>query len=334
MIGTINNFTPQIIRRVIGTHEALRYVTSNESKQESGERMDKIEILSVSLLEEHRQEVEQIYRISTTLRLDLGWHYLLDLSWAAQQLNPTHGMQVIDAGAGVGIMQWWLAEQGVEVISVDRQSGRNLPMSFRQRYRIRGWRKEDLAPPPKAVLRDFLPPRSPRRWHLYPQKLAVLLQLWQWKPEIVPNSGTVFIYNQDLASMPDLPDDSVDAVVSISALEHNPRDELRGCVVELVRVLKPGGKLIATLAAAEDRDWFHEPSKGWCYTEATLRDIFELDTGCSSNYEHYNGLSTLLRDCAELRDNLADFYFKSGNNGMPWGIWDPKYQPVGIVKTK
>ena len=91
---------------------------------------------------------------------------------------------------------------------------------------------------------------------------------------------------------------------------------------------------IATLGAAKEQDWFHEPSKGWCYTEATLRDIFDLPADCPSNYDRYDELFKSLRNCSELRDNLADFYFKSGNNGMPWGIWDPKYQPVGMVKVK
>jgi hypothetical protein len=37
---------------------------------------------------------------------------------------------------------------------------------------------------------------------------------------------------------------------------------------------------------------------------------------------------------AELKNNLASFYFKSGENGMPWGEWNPEYQPVGVCKVK
>ncbi|MDY6876661.1 MAG: methyltransferase domain-containing protein [Chloroflexota bacterium] len=295
---------------------------------------DKIEILPVQLLNTERTLVEEMRQVGEELHLGLGWHYLLDLPWAAQQIGPTPGMRVVDAGAGTGIIQWWLAGQGVDVISVDRMSRRNLPIRFRQQYRTQGWRKQDLSLLPDAVLRGFLPPRSPRHWHLYPRKLALSLQQWRWKPQADPSSGTVFIYNQDLASIPDIPDNSADGVVSISALEHNSPDKLRDCVAELVRVLKPGGKLIATLAAAKKQDWFHEPSKGWCYTEATLRDIFDLAADCPSNYDRYDELSEALRDCAELRDGLADLYFESGNNGMPWGIWDPKYQPVGVIKVK
>jgi len=295
---------------------------------------DKIEILPVSLLETKRTIVGEMRRISEELSIGLGWHYLLDLSWAAEMLSPAPEMRVIDAGAGTGVIQWWLAEHGVDVISLDRISRRHLSMRFRQRYRIKGWRQEDLIPLHRVFLQSFLPPRSPLRWHLYPRKLATLWRQWRRKREHPPDSGTVFIYNQDMASMPDIQDNSVDAVVSISALEHNSPDELRAGVVELMRVLKPGGRLIATLGAAREQDWFHEPSKGWCYTEATLRDIFELPADCPSNYERYDELFEALRGCAELRDNLADSYFKSGDNGMPWGIWNPQYQPVGVVKVK
>ena len=264
---------------------------------------DRIEIISSRLLDTERQLVEEMRRVGEELGLGLGWHYLLDLTWAAEQLNPTtDGMCVLDAGAGLGVMQWWLAEQGVDVISADRQSRRHFPMRFRHRYRIQGYRKEDLAPRPN--LYDFLPSLSPRRWHLYPQKLIMSLRHLRYKPEMASVRGTVFIYNQDLKSMTDIPDESVDAVVSISALEHNQPDNLRTVVKELMRVLKTGGKLIATLGAAKDEDWFHEASKGWCYTEETLRDIFKLNPECPSNYDQYDELFEALCNCRELRDIL------------------------------
>ena len=297
-----------------------------------GETVDKIEIFDSEILNIYQPLVDDFNALSRELHIGLGWHYLLDLSWTAQQLNPTQGMYVLDAGAGMGVMQWWLAEQGVDVISADRQTRRNLPISFRQRYRIQNMRKEDLGS--KLNLYDVLPSLSPLRWHLYPQKLITSIRHLRYKPEIDSVRGTVYIYNHDLKSMTDIPDESVDAIVSISALEHNLPDELKDCVTELMRVLKPGGKLIATMAAAKEEDWFHEPSKGWCYTEATLREIFDLPSDCPSNYDRCDELFESLRNCSELRNNLADFYFRSGNNGMPWGIWDPKYQPVGVVKIK
>ena len=92
--------------------------------------------------------------------------------------------------------------------------------------------------------------------------------------------------------------------------------------------------MVATLGAAKNKDWYHEPSKGWCYTEASLKDIFQLPHNVRSNYDRYDALMKDLTECDELKDHLAEFYFKSGDNGMPWGKWDPQYQSVGVVKVK
>ena len=102
----------------------------------------------------------------------------------------------------------------------------------------------------------------------------------------------------------------------------------------VARVLKPGGAILATLGAAKGEDWYHEPSQGWCYSEATLKRVFDIPSVVRSNYQQYDQLFESLRGNKELKDNLASFYFNSGNNGMPWGKWDPQYQPVGIAKVK
>ena len=133
--------------------------------------------------------------------------------------------------------------------------------------------------------------------------------------------------------MPELDTDSFDAIVSVSALEHNDADSLKELVGELMRVLKPGGVLLATLAAAKEEDWFHEPSKGWCFTEATLKQSFSMNDPWS-NFGEYDELFQKTYDSQYLQDNLAPMFFESGDNGMPWGIWDPKYQPVGVLKRK
>ncbi len=92
--------------------------------------------------------------------------------------------------------------------------------------------------------------------------------------------------------------------------------------------------MAATVGAARDRDWYHEPSRGWCYSEQTLREIFQLSSDCPSNYDQYDRLFDALCHCDELRDKLDPFYLKPGNHGMPLGKWSPEYHVVGIVKCK
>ena len=227
-------------------------------------------------------------------------------------------------------MQWYLCEAGARVISVDRARRAGMSLRTRARYRVRGVRASDIAPV-RRVLREELAPS--RR---LPRAVARLVRdvLDTARVREMPQAGEVVVYDQDMSDLVDIPSDSVDVVVSVSALEHNPPDELPDVVRELRRVLRPGGKLLATLGAAPDRDWFHEPSQGWCYTEASLRRIFGIDPSVPSNFERYSALFSELRSSAVLRDNLSRFYFKSGDNGMPWGIWNPQYQPVGVATTK
>jgi len=289
---------------------------------------EKIEIPSVDLLVQHRRLVDELKSLARSLRLEIGWHYLLDWTWIITQLGPVKGKRILDAGAGTGLLQWRLARQGAEVISVDRLSRAALPVRFRARFQVQGLRHEDLLP-----LRQYLQQDWARKEKL-PVKLSrqgsELISLAQ----IGNRSGKVYLYNQDLRMLDDIATNSVDAVVAVSALEHNEPDGLVVAVKELMRVLKPGAPLFATLVASSAQDWWHAPSHAWCYSAESLRRIFDLSDEIPDNYAHYAELFEKLVNNAELRDGLAKFYFKSGENGMPWGKWDPRYQPVGVCKIK
>ncbi|OGO38365.1 MAG: hypothetical protein A2W35_03910 [Chloroflexi bacterium RBG_16_57_11] len=296
---------------------------------------DRIEILSVELLDQNRIIIEDLKHLATTLGLEFGWHYLLDLCWILSLLDLRDGLRVMDAGAGTGILQWYLAKRGAQVISVDRLSREALPLRFRRRFRVRGLRAEaDLLPSGRAFLRNFRRPVHgswARKWAV--RVVAQAKDLWGWLRS-PSGDGGVLIYNQDLAHLVDIAGDSLDAVVSVSALEHNTPEGLKVVVRELMRVLKPGGVLLATLTARVDQDWWHEASSGWCYTDHSLRQLFDLSPDAPSNYERYDELFAALKNCAELREGLASFYFSSDEKGMPGGVWDPQYQPVGVYKIK
>jgi len=296
---------------------------------------DKIEILPISLLESESVKVGKLKKLASRLKLEFGWHYLLDITWILRQLEEIESKSIIDAGAGTGVMQWYLAENGARVISIDRESRAYVPPRFRRRYKVLGFRAADL-------ITDNAPGRRSEGIIRTSLKAKVIdfIDLLRYEVNQISNSkddsksGQVIIYNQDLVNLVDIADDSIDAIVAVSSLEHNSPDGLERVVAELMRVLKPGCALLATLGAVRDSDWYHEPSKGWCYSDRTLRKIFHISSEVPSNYDQYDQLFNELQGCRELRENLASFYFHSGDNGMPWGKWDPEYQPVGICKIK
>jgi SAM-dependent methyltransferase len=295
---------------------------------------EKIEILSVDLLDQNRALVEELKRLAESLHLEFGWHYLLDLSWAISSLGKIQDREIMDAGAGTGIMQWYLAQSGAKVYSVDRMSRANLPLRFRKPFNVSGLRPEDLNSTSTALVEHLhrtLPGPFFRQW---PRRILAILRDLFSQGSANGFSGSVMIYNQDLNNLVDLPDNSIDFTVAISSLEHNTKEGLEQVIAETMRVIKPGGALIATLTAVKEQDWWHEASSGWCYSDASLRRLFHLPDSVPSNYSQYDQLFEKLKNCAELRDNLAKFYSQSVEKGMPRGIWNPEYQPVGVIKVK
>lgn len=313
--------------------EPVRGLTT-ELAQPPAPPQETIELLSVSLLDERRPLVEELKAMARSLRIELGWHYLLDLAWTIHHLGPVEGKTILEAGAGTGLLQWFLARSGAQALSVDRLDRAALPMRFRNRFRVRGLRPLDLHPGWQSLARNFtrpLPGPFYRRWAS--RTLAFGRDLASYVPAN-RSAGSVVLYHQDLKRLVDIPDNALDAAVAISALEHNTPEDLELVVREILRVLRPGGLLIATLTAGRDRDWWHPASAGWCYTDATLRRLFDLPEQTPSNYARYDEFLAALKDCAELRDNLARFYRHSQDKGMPGGVWNPTYQPVGVIKIK
>jgi len=294
----------------------------------------KIEILSVDLLDQNRPVVEELKRLARSLRLEFGWHYLLDLSWTVQNLGAIQGKRILDAGAGTGILQWYLAKTGAEVYSVDRLSRATLPPRFRRQFRVQGLRGADLSSLQLSFIQVLSRPTSGPFYRRWAARLAALARESAGYLFASQSSGKVFIYNQDLTNLAEIKDNSLDAIVAISSLEHNSPEGLEQVVTELMRVLKSGGMLLATLTAGRDQDWWHTASSGWCYTDTSLRRLFKLPPEAPSNYAQYDELFARLKDCAELHENLARFYYQSSDKGMPKGVWNPEYQPVGVCKIK
>ena len=132
----------------------------------------------------------------------------------------------------------------------------------------------------------------------------------------------------NFARMPEIASASFDAVVSLSSLEHVPHADLPAVVAELRRVVKPDGFCAITTSATDAAEtWFHAPSRGLCFTMNDLGALFGAD---DVSRIHPGEALRAYRESTYLQSRLASFYRRSGNNGMPWGKWDPKYIPAGI----
>lgn len=276
-----------------------------------------------------------------TRRDQIGWHYIIDLAWIYRRLKHLPpGSRVLDAGGGIGPTQFMLAELGFDITNVDLYQGepaawmkkryhiccRLLPSFQRTDYssHIEALHGTDMISSIRNKIRGA-PALAPitgfrhRRWH----------DSWRRKAGLGDKGmGRITWLRGNLAAMPELEDESFDALVSLSAVEHIPAGVIKPAIAEMLRVLKPDATIALTTSGTDrDEDWYHEPSKGQCFSAQGLKWKFGADDAVGQDaaavLEEY-------RQSEYLKSHLAEFYSRSGDNGMPWGKWDPQYIPVGI----
>ena len=304
-----------------------------------------IELLSPSILAAEPDLVREIDRMQFSLGLELGWHYILDLVWILSRLRDLKPSAILDAGAGQGLLQFMLAEEGHSVISVDF-APRRFTLPARLVFKFRTLNNADSSDPYLKHLRSrHLDGASPFKALANIGWLAIfklgrnvrailaLRFLIKERRALERKPASILVYQSRIERMDHLDDDSVDVVVSISALEHMEPTAIKQAIKEFRRVLKPGGRVIVTTSAAEKGDFYHQPSLGWCFAEQSLRDLFGLGRACPSNWSVYSEILSRLRKSRQLRHRLSPTYRVSGANGMPWGVWDPKYVPAGVAFT-
>ncbi len=320
------------------------------------EPADKLEILSEHLVEAYPVIALEVLGQASKFAIPLGWHYLLDLVWILKELDMPQGSTILDAGAGNGLIQYMLAGKGYRVISADMreravpafasrlfhvrqiESSRVFNHSYREHLRVASHNSRL-----KAVLRSIVEGSVGHFFrivlgglrfcsdviHGSSRNSATIYGEGSGEP-VSERSGEIVYYSCDIRSMEELADNSVDAVVSVSALEHNPPEETSKCMSELRRILRPGGAMYLTVSASHPQSAFHGPSHSWLLNEADLASTYGLRDPYASNFEHFETLFSELRDSKYLKKWLSLYYLESGKSGMPWGTWDPAYQPVGI----
>jgi 2-polyprenyl-3-methyl-5-hydroxy-6-metoxy-1,4-benzoquinol methylase len=297
------------------------------------EMSNKINLISTDILKEHRALSAELLSMNRTLALSSGWHYAMDWIWVISHIDNIANKRILDAGAGIGLLQWYLSSKGAHVISVDRSDRSCIPFHLLENFNVSGYKPRDEPLSFKEILNIIN--RKAKPGSRVKTLIRGFIGQFRASKNKVKGIGSVQIYNQDLRDLSEIPDDSIDIIVSISALEHNEDiDVIKDIIQELERKLVPGGAMLITLPAASREDWFFSPANSWCFSEATLRRLFTFSEDIPSNFDDYDTLFEKLRNSGELRKNISWRYLFRANSGMPWGKWNPKYLPVGILKTK
>jgi len=295
---------------------------------------DKIELLDISLLDD--KEFSTIQYWLDVFRAEVGWHYYLDLIWQLKEIKKLQlpsKATIIDAGAGTGMMQFILASLGYNVISIDfnqRRPSKLYSKIFDIKYDYEKVFNDEYITHLKAI-------ESVAKNKSYLSKIIKTLNyrlVFEFFRPKRKSYGSIKFVTADFSNIDFIRDNSVDAIVSTSAIEHNENiEKLSLSIGEFKRVLKKDASMFITTSATKEKTWWLEPSKGYCFSESDLKEIFDL-FDYNSNFDHYDKIFSNIKNSSFLRKKLPSLYFNNPNCGMPYGIWDPKYIPVGIIKSK
>jgi SAM-dependent methyltransferase len=277
--------------------------------------------------------------LKKTGRTQIGWHYITDITWIYSQVKHwSRDVKILDAGHGP--LQFLLAEMGFHVTNIDMALVEP-PIAYSRRYQTRLKTLPSFEP---TSYKEFLS-NSRRKSFQYPLKTFLkttpIYKFWSHQKYAVPHDewrSLVHLSNTPLGSiqwcvgnlcqMPEIPSGNFDAVVSLSAWEHIPYEILETALTEIRRVLKSDARWAVTTSGTENSPtWWHETSQSNCFSVTDIENIFGAK---SLNIQNPENILDKYRECSYLKNNLAEFYKQSGKYGMPWGIWYPKYIPVGL----
>ena len=303
-------------------------------------KQNKIELLDVCLLDS--EEFKLVDYWLKVFRIEVGWHYLLDLTWQLKEIksqNLPKGATIIDAGAGMGMMQFILASLGYNILSIDFNK-QQIPFMYSAIFKIETenvqdvnneyithLNKEYIADKNKSSLSIFL----------FMKRLTNRLNnkfIYVYIKTLFRPYGKIKFLTADFSKLDFIKDNSIDAIVSTSAIEHNPTIEMvSSSINEFNRVLKKEKAMFITTSATNKSTWWHKPSKGHCFSEADLIKSFNIPN-CQSNFDKYPNILSNIKNSNYLKVKIPSFYLNNPNCGMPNGIWNPTYNPVGIIKYK
>jgi len=312
---------------------------------------NKIEIFDSELIHENRKILDFIDYWRKALNIEIGWHYDLDfilLLNHLKRLNLPRGALIMDAGAGNGLMQFMLAALGYNIVSVDFAE-RDIPpaakliFDIRQgsvsaeiephRYRLFIQHKGRTRGIFRKIMRAFREPTLALGYIENRIRPYLAFPFWKEISRKKYSYGKIKYVYADFSHLPFLMDQTFDCIVSVSAIEHCDHEHIKKAIGKFQRLLKPNSCMLITTSVTKDKDWYFKACEGWCFSLESLKEIFGLEA-CEHNYNQYDFLFEKIKNNELIKRRISKVYFASGDNGLPWGIYEPKYQAAGIIKIK
>lgn len=248
---------------------------------------NEITLLSTKLLQKKDMLKEINYWLNVLNRPN-GWHYDLDQVWILSQLESLGikpGSTIVDAGAGHGLFQYILAAKGYNIISLDFSKRTPQPranklfditgdgdvsIKYNHSYmNIINYNTHSYFFK-KIKLQNF------KKVPKYTKRLILFLAQRFLNIKNRNKFGKITFLRAPFHKMT-LKSGSVDAIVSISSLEHADIKLFDENITEFMRVLKPGAAcLITTSATSKTVNDYHDQTEGWCFSRNFLSKKFRL----------------------------------------------------------
>ena len=327
-----------------------------------------IELFSANLLNEQSKLNEIDYWLKVMDRPQ-GWHYDLDIIWILNELESNgikKGSTILDAGAGLGVTQFILAARGYNIISLDF-SKRVSPKLANKIFKIDIKPQDQLGYKHKYINYiqygedDFSLDNHDQNFSSKKNNYGIkiisfirkniksILYFFNLKSRI-KNGNTYTIYNwleskknhnsygkitflRGAFHKISILDESVDAIVSISALEHADKTLLFDNINEMKRVVKKNSPILITTSATDNTiDKYNEKRLDWWFSIGTLKKI--AGKNAHINFDYKTALNQILTS-RTWRYRIDPYYYldsscflyKKRVNHIP-------FLPVGIKLFK
>ncbi len=279
-----------------------------------------------------------------------GWHYDLDHIWILNNLEDLGikpGATIIDAGAGQGIMQYFLASKGYNVISLDF-SPRTKPNRANGIFNVVGSGDNEINyihpymnfihygdGSPKSIINRISfkklkkIPQLPKRYFLKLVSLYTYLNERFFRKH--DSFGTITYVRAPFHKVP-LESNIADAVISVSAIEHADISLFDQNITELSRLLKFNAPLLITTSVNNSNETtYNKVVSGYCFS---ILDLDKYFPNSETFFDYENSEKNILN--SNIFWKRLDAYYYNDENSF---VYKKKcvslpYLPVGIIKFK